>query len=117
MNCSSRNSSSTSPSVRTVLPTTTAMRSRTPADDKRTNINSTKTVRISKRLSNRKEELKVTDVLDGRSSGIKQELLVGAFQTHKRGRIYAVRQVHTDRADRSAVTDSEPGRMHHVIEI
>src|SRR5690348_4310341 len=73
--------------------------------------------RISKSLSNRKEKLKMADMLDGRCGGVKEELLIGALQTVKRGRVYAVRQIDPNGADRRPIADAKSGCVDHVIEV
>src|SRR5581483_3390413 len=116
-NSSRRNSSRTSPSVITSFPTTTAIRSSTAPPLKQTKARVRYGTRISKRLSDRKKELKVADMLDTGSGGVGQELLVRAAQTIKRRGIDAIGQIQAHRTEGRLVTNAKAGCMDHVVEI
>src|SRR5471032_1419604 len=111
-----RSSSSTSLSVMTAAPTTTATRSTTPAAAVRTSREIASPIRISKRLPDRKEELKVTHALNRRCGRVQQKLL-GALQAVERRRVDAVCQVHAHRPHRRLVANAETSGVYHVVEI
>src|SRR5579884_1827616 len=117
MNSSIRNSSITSVSVMTSVPTTTAIRSSNTAQAAETKRIPKQNVRILKRLSNRKEELKMADMLDRRRRRVEQQLLICAFQSVKRRRIDAIGEVQPNGADRGLITDPKTGGVHHIIEV
>ena len=82
----------------------------------------------SKRLSNRKEELKMTDALGnslaeaGRGSGRKiwvalQELVRRPLESHERRRIDTVCQIPAYGPDGGLVPDTEANGMDAVVEI
>src|SRR5437868_2725235 len=101
----------------TVSPTTTATRSTTPAAAAKIKDGIIRIVRISKRLPDGKEKLKVISLLDGWRGAAKQKLLISALQTVVRRRVNAVRQIDANRSYGRAVADAETGGVHHIIEI
>src|SRR5215469_4128790 len=96
-NSLSRSSSTTSPAVITSAPTTTATRSSTAAAARTEKVAKHNTVRISKRWTDRKEKLKVADVLKGPWRGVEQQLLIRSLKSVKCRRVDTVCQIHPDR--------------------
>src|ERR1051325_9539965 len=78
---------------------------------------------ISKRLSNRKKELEMTDgLLDGRARGRSgrsalEQLQRSALESLEARRIDAVREIQSHGSDRCFVAQSESRGVHHVVEI
>src|SRR5882724_8874535 len=118
MNSVSRTSRKSSDSVMTWFPTTTATRSTTPATAIQAVANAIRH-RISKRLPDREEELKLPRVLNRRLSRTVQELLDRRARRVPvvRRRIEAVRQIHAHRPHRSLVANTESCGLYRVIKI
>src|SRR5215831_19467385 len=121
MNSVSLTSRSTSVSVITVFPTTTATLSITcacaiPASNAAATPNALIPDPISKCLPDRNEEVKMAHALHRRGRSPEEELLVRSLQSEERRRVDRVREVHAHRPHRRAVPDTEPGRVHHIIE-
>src|SRR5215471_3562095 len=113
----------------TCLPTITAMRSMTtspwaPAAKTRKGSSSN----ISEGLPYGEKELDVPQVLlralakagklGRRQTRIAlQQLIRRSAESEKGRRIHAVREIDADRPKRSAVSEADAGRMHHIIEV
>src|ERR1017187_3743002 len=78
---------------------------------------------LSKRLSDRKEVLKVADPLLlalARWAGLHariQQVLISAFETEILRPVDAVPQIHAQRPHRRLVAYAEAHRVHHVVEV
>src|SRR5271165_5239925 len=71
----------------------------------------------SKRLPQRNMKLKNIDPLRRLDPAPKQQLILRPLETKKARRIRAQRQIHAQRTHRRLVPDTEPQRLHPIIEI